>query len=124
MNQLNCSIGGRVCLALGGLLISMLAGCNSPAAKTDAGKSDSTAMAAVTPAASNLPTIRVKAGADAAMTDSKGVKWAADSGFDGGETVDRPDLKITGTDTPELRISLNITRWTLAVRKCLTGNTI
>jgi hypothetical protein len=102
MNQLNCSISGRVCMAMAGLLVAMIAGCGSMATKTDAAKSDSTAMATMTPAASNLPTIRVKAGADAAMTDSKGVKWAADTGFDGGETVDRPDLKITGTDTPEL----------------------
>lgn len=54
-----------------------------------------------TPAAVR-PTIRIKAGADAALTDSQGVKWSADDGADGGDTIDRPDLQITGTKTPEL----------------------
>ena len=50
----------------------------------------------------NLPTIRIKAGADQPLKDSKGVEWAADTGFDGGMTIDRPDLKVTGTDIPEI----------------------
>jgi hypothetical protein len=49
-----------------------------------------------------LPTVRVKAGAEAPLTDSKGVVWAADTGFEGGSTIDRPDLVVTGTDRPEL----------------------
>src|SRR5262249_36769787 len=57
------------------------------------------------------PTIRIKAGLDEPLTDSKGIVWAADTGFDGGDSVDRPDLQITGTDRPELyhaeRYSMN-----------------
>ncbi len=53
-------------------------------------------------AAANLPTIRIKAGADQPLKDSKGVTWAADTGFGGGTTIDRPDLKVTGTDKPEI----------------------
>lgn len=48
------------------------------------------------------PTIRIKAGAEKEMTDSQGVVWQADTGFDGGDTVDRADLQVTGTATPEL----------------------
>jgi len=51
------------------------------------------------------PTIRVKAGSDAPITDSQGVKWSADTGFEDGSTIDRPDLKVTGTKTPELYCS-------------------
>jgi alpha-N-arabinofuranosidase len=62
------------------------------------------AKAAPAPAnsASTLPTIRVKAGTDTPITDSQGVKWSADTGFEDGSTIDRPDLKVTGTKTPEL----------------------
>ena len=55
--------------------------------------------------AATLPTIRVKAGAETPITDSQGVKWSADTGFEDGSTIDRPDLKVTGTKTPELYCS-------------------
>ena len=48
------------------------------------------------------PTIRIKAGTDSPVTDSQGVVWMADTGFDGGTPVDRPELQVTGTTTPEL----------------------
>jgi hypothetical protein len=57
------------------------------------------------------PTVRIDAGAEVGMTDSKGQKWEADMGFDGGETVDRPELAVTGTSDPRLyqteRYSMN-----------------
>jgi hypothetical protein len=56
----------------------------------------------VAPPAVALPTIRIKAGLDQPLKDSKGTTWAADSGYDGGEGVDRPELQVTGTDRPEL----------------------
>ena len=61
-----------------------------------------TASAETAPAAK---IIRIKAGADAPITDSQGVKWSADTGFEDGSTIDRPDLKVTGTKTPELYCS-------------------
>jgi hypothetical protein len=36
------------------------------------------------------------------LKDNKGITWAGDTGYDGGEQVDRPDLQVTGTDRPEL----------------------
>jgi hypothetical protein len=99
MNQTNLSL--RACIAL--LFACLpLAGCQT----NPAPQASATAAAAVA-----LPTIRIKAGADSPLTDSKGVTWAADADFDGGVPVDRPDLQITGTDTPELyhseRYSMN-----------------
>ena len=61
-----------------------------------------TASAEAAPAAQIL---RIKAGADTPITDSQGVKWSADTGFEDGSTIDRPDLKVTGTKTPELYCS-------------------
>jgi hypothetical protein len=73
----------------------VLAGCETTPAKSDVPNADKTA--AVT-----RPTIRIKAGLDEPLKDSKGVTWAADTGYEGGTSVDRPDLAITGTDRPEL----------------------
>jgi hypothetical protein len=83
-----------------------LAACASPA--QNAPKPDAAtpvvAAAAARPAviSASLATIRVKAGLDEGLKDSKGTMWSADSGYDGGESVDRPELQITGTDRPEL----------------------
>jgi hypothetical protein len=46
--------------------------------------------------------IRISAGSDAEVTDANGVKWAADSGAEDGQTIQRPDLQVTGTKTPEI----------------------
>jgi hypothetical protein len=83
-----------ICSIVGILSSVLIAGCAGTPAKTDA--SQAQAPAAV------LPTIRIKAGLDEVFKDSKGTVWAADTGFDGGEEVDRPELQITGTDRPEL----------------------
>jgi hypothetical protein len=49
--------------------------------------------------------IRIKAAATAPMTDAAGVKWEADSGFVGGETIDRTGTEIANTKTPSLYTS-------------------
>jgi Malectin domain len=77
------------------ILSATFTGCASSPAKTDT-------PAQQAPPAANLPTIRIKAGLDDAFKDTKGTTWSADTGFDGGEAVDRPELDITGTDRPEL----------------------
>ena len=41
--------------------------------------------------------VRIKAGSTAAFTDSKGNVWAAEQGFSGGDSIERPDLTITNT---------------------------
>jgi len=77
------------------------------ACKTPGGSAGSTpAMpdkpaAVVTPAKQGI--IRIKAGAAAAVKDSAGNTWLADTGFVDGETTERDAaLKIDNTTTPEL----------------------
>jgi hypothetical protein len=49
------------------------------------------------------PTIRIKAGSDEEFRDHKGQVWKADEGFEGGETIARPDdMKIENTKDPGL----------------------
>ena len=103
------------------------AGSSSPAAPVPP-----TAVAAV-PAAPLNPSggvepaaktvVRIKAGAASPFTDSKGNVWAADSGFTGGETVERPDLSITNTTEPGIyrseHYSMESFSWPLANGKFL-----
>ena len=61
------------------------------------------APAATEAAATALPTIRIKAGTSTPYTNSAGVVWMADTGFDGGDTVERAsDMQISNTDDPGL----------------------
>lgn len=46
-------------------------------------------------------TIRIKAGGPA-LKDSAGTEWLGDSGFNGGDVIARPDLKIENTTKPEI----------------------
>ena len=51
--------------------------------------------------------IRVRAGSDQPYKDSKGNKWLGDvmtkeGGFEGGSTIERPDIKIENTKDPEI----------------------
>ena len=48
-----------------------------------------------------LPTIRINAGAGE-IKDSTGAKWIADTGFVGGDIIERSDLPIANTKQPEL----------------------
>lgn len=45
---------------------------------------------------------RVNAGAAAQWADNKGNVWLPDKGFVGGDTVDRGNIPIGNTDTPEI----------------------
>jgi Malectin domain len=59
--------------------------------------------------------VRVKAGADQAFTDPHGHKWEADTGSEGGSTVERDaDLKIENTDMPAFYRNehYDMTSWT------------
>jgi len=63
-------------------------------------KRESAAAAAAAPTAKAL---RIKAGKDTPVTDSRGHVWLAEQGFEGGATVEHdPALAIAGTKTPEL----------------------
>ena len=46
--------------------------------------------------------IRIKAGATKPLTDETGTVWEADRGFDGGDTIARPEIEIANTKTPSL----------------------
>jgi hypothetical protein len=62
-----------------------------------------TAPAPTTPAPvkSQLPTLRINAGAGT-VKDSSGVEWLTESGFTGGDIIERPDLPIANTKQPEI----------------------
>jgi hypothetical protein len=66
--------------------------------------------------------IRIKAGVDKPFKDSKGNIWlpdvpTKDGGFDGGETIERPDLEIANTKEPGIyraeRYSMDSFSWKL-----------
>ena len=104
MKRATPSIRGCATLLSAGLLAMALTACDITPAKTETPKIEtpSTALPVKAPVAA-LPTIRVKAGADADFKDAKGVVWKADSGFEGGSTIDRTgQITITGTDTPDI----------------------
>ena len=46
-------------------------------------------------------TIRINAGAGA-VKDGLGNQWLAETGFEGGDVIERPDANITGTKQPEI----------------------
>jgi alpha-N-arabinofuranosidase len=52
--------------------------------------------------ASSAKAIRIKAGASAPVKDADGNEWLADQGFEGGDTVERPDIQIANTKSPDL----------------------
>ena len=98
----------------------VLAGCqteqksSAPAkssvqSSASAAPSQPAAKPAPAPAASAAPataakatTIRIKAGSATPFKDSSGNTWQPDQGFDGGDTVERPDNQISNTKDPGL----------------------
>jgi hypothetical protein len=88
-------------LLCAGFLAATLSSCGSATSSSTMPKTATTPTPAAAPVVA-LPTIRVKAGAEKELKDSKGVVWKADTGFEDGMTIDRPDLKVKGTDTPEI----------------------
>jgi hypothetical protein len=106
------------CCALGASLF--LAGCKTqhascspppkpgstttPTTKTE----PSAVIGAVTAAplaaapASIQAAIRIKAGSSSPLTDAAGKVWLAEQGFEGGDVIERPDLEIGNTKSPEI----------------------
>ena len=97
-------------LALSAIL---LAGCQS-SKTTDSQKPEAavpaTAPAAVAPAPTPAPAVpaglsfplRIKAGTTAPIKDAEGNTWLPEQGFADGDTVERSDLQIENTKTPEV----------------------
>lgn len=97
------------CLALPALLV--LAGCESSVTTTTQSTPPAAAAVAATPTpapaapAATVPVqfpIRIKAGQDAAFTDSSGNVWQGDHGFADGDVIERADLNIANAKDPGL----------------------
>jgi len=62
-------------------------------------------------------TIRIKAGTSEPVKDAEGNVWLADQGFEGGQTIERPDIQIANTKSPDLyraeRYSMDAFSWPL-----------
>lgn len=86
------------------LAAATAAGAPAPAAKTLAADVSGT----VTP-------IRIKAGKSEPVKDAEGNVWLADQGFEGGQTIERPDIQIANTRSPDLyraeRYSMDSFSW-------------
>ena len=71
--------------------------------------------AAPAQSASTLKTVRIKAGKSELVKDAEGNVWLADQGFEGGQTIERPDLQIANTKSPDLyraeRYSMDSFSW-------------
>jgi len=46
--------------------------------------------------------IRIKAGSSEPVKDAEGNVWQAEKGFEGGQTIARPDIQIANTKSPQL----------------------
>ncbi len=67
------------------------------------------------PSAPGAKIIRIKAGMFEPVKDAEGNVWLADQGFEGGQTIARPDLPIANTRSPDLyraeRYSMDAFSW-------------
>lgn len=86
----------------------MMCGCKGDA-KDDAAAGDRSKQQigksgpATQPAPRKMPpAIRIDAGSDKPWTDPQGNVWAAETGFEGGGSVDRGPIEIVGTDKPDI----------------------
>jgi hypothetical protein len=61
--------------------------------------------------------IRIKAGKSEPVKDADGNVWRADQGFQGGQTIERPDIQIANTRSPDLyraeRYSMDSFSWSV-----------
>jgi alpha-N-arabinofuranosidase len=75
-------------------------------------RESATAPAQPAPAAR---TVRIKAGKSEPIKDAEGNVWLADQGFEGGQTLERPDIQIANTKSPDLyraeRYSMDSFSW-------------
>jgi hypothetical protein len=75
-------------------------------------RESATASAQTAPAAK---TVRIKAGKSEPVKDAEGNVWLADQGFEGGQTIERPDIQIANTKSPDLyraeRYSMDSFSW-------------
>jgi hypothetical protein len=103
--MIRSSISGCAGLLCAGLFAVLLGACNTMSTTPI----KPTAETPTPPTFVAGQPIRINAGAEEAITDAKGGKWSADTGFSTGEgveeggTMDRTGtLEIKGTDRPEI----------------------
>jgi enterochelin esterase-like enzyme len=76
------------------------------------GAAPSAAASASAPASK---VVRIKAGRFVPVKDAEGNVWLADQGFQGGQTIERPDIQIANTKSPDLyraeRYSMDAFSW-------------
>jgi hypothetical protein len=95
-------------LICAGLTGAILTGCETEAKKADAKPAPvavspapapavAAKPAAATPAAVATGAIRIKAGSTTPVKDSAGNVFAAETGFEGGDSIERPDIAIANT---------------------------
>jgi hypothetical protein len=107
MSLAKCVASSRFTVVLAALVV-ILSLATIARAQADAKMTGDTKLAADAKASElkptgNPPSIRIKAGADKDFTDHEGNVWLADRGFEGGETISRPDdTKIENTKDPGL----------------------
>ncbi len=92
----------------------------------DFGKAEIVAQRAQTNPTATAPaakSIRIKAGKSEPVKDADGNVWLADQGFEGGQTIERPDIQIANTKSPELyraeHYSMDSFSWSLSNGKYL-----
>jgi enterochelin esterase-like enzyme len=80
-------------------------------------KREGAAPAATPPATPTAKVIRIKAGRFEPVKDAEGKVWLADQGFEGGQTIARPDIQIANTKSPDLyraeRYSMDSFSWSV-----------
>jgi hypothetical protein len=88
-------------IALGA--VTLFSGCQSCCKHSDSTPAATSVSAVATPAPTQptLPTIRINAGIGT-VTDATGTTWQEDTGFQGGDVIDRPGLPIANTKQPEI----------------------
>lgn len=109
----NMIFRGVCAVSLAVSLSFFTAGCRSddkPAANNGPSMKEPVATAPATPAPVTVTknvapvagvAVRIKAGGSG-FTDSEGNVWLGDQGFEGGDTVERPDINISNTTDPAL----------------------
>ena len=94
----------------------------SPAAAVTPAGAATAATAAPAAATASAPQstakiIRIKAGVSEPIKDAEGNVWMPDQGFEGGQTIQRPDIQIANTKSPDLyraeRYSMDSFSWPL-----------
>jgi hypothetical protein len=75
---------------------------SSAPAATKPEASPASSSSAARPAELSFAAVHIKAGDGDSFTDSAGNVWQTDRGFDGGQTIARPDIEIANTKDPQI----------------------